>query len=51
MWKRTGTDIEGVRFPLEGIGDGSKKRKVIWEDEEPDELSCGKEAMFLMEEP
>ena len=51
MWEGTGTDIEGVWFPLEGIGDGSEKKKVVWEDEEPDELSYGKEAMFLMEEP
>jgi len=51
MWEGTGTDIEGVWFPLEGIGDGSEKKRVIWEDEEPGELSYGKEAMFLMEEP
>ena len=51
MWEGTGTDIEGVWFPLEGIGDGSERKRVIWEDEEPDELSYGKEAIFLMEEP
>ena len=27
MWERTGTDIEGVWFPLEGVGDGSEKRR------------------------
>ena len=50
MWEGTGNDIEGVWFPLEGTGDEEKKR-VIWEDGEPDELSYGKEAIFLMEEP
>lgn len=51
MWEGTGTDIEGVWFPLEGIGDGSERERVVWEDGEPDELSYGKEAIFLMEEP
>ena len=53
MWEGTGTDIEGVWFPLEGEGSGSGKenKRVIWEDEEPGELSYGKEAIFLVEEP
>lgn len=51
MWEGTGNDIEGVWFPLEGSGDGAEEKRVIWEDEEPDELSYGKEAIFLMEEP
>jgi hypothetical protein len=51
VWEGTGTDIEGVWFPLEGIDDGSEKTRVVWEDEELGELSYGKEAMFLMEEP
>ena len=51
MWEGTGNDIEGVWFPLEGAGDGTEAKRVIWEDEERDELSYGKEKMFLMEEP
>ena len=51
VWEGTGADIEGVWFPLEGIGDGSEENRVIWEDEEPGELSYGKEAIFFTEEP
>ena len=51
MWEGTGTDIEGVWFPLEGGGEGPEKKRVVWEGEEPDGLSYGKEAIFLMEEP
>lgn len=51
MWEGTGTDIEGVWFPLEGSGDEAENKRVVWEDEKPDELSYGKEAIFLMEEP
>jgi len=51
VWEGTGTDIEDVWFPLEGTGDGLEKKRVVWEDEEPDTLSYGKEAIFLMEEP
>jgi len=51
MWEGTGTDIEGVWFPLEGVDDGTEKKRVVWEDEDPDGLSYGKEAIFLMEEP
>ena len=51
MWEGTGTDVEGVWFPLEGSGDGTEKKRVVWEDEKPNELSYGKEAIFLMEEP
>ena len=51
MWKGTGSDIEGVWFPLEGGSDGAEEKRVIWENGEADELSYGKEAIFLMEEP
>ena len=51
MWEGTGTDIEGVWFPLEGTSKGAEEKRVIWEDKEPNELSYGKEAIFLMEEP
>ena len=51
VWKGTGTDIEAVWFPLEGNSDGSVKKRVIWEDEEQGELSYGKEAKFLVDEP
>lgn len=51
MWEGTGNDIEGVWFPLEGTGDRTVGERVVWEDGEPDELSYGKEAIFLVEEP
>ena len=51
MWEGTGNDIEGVWFPLEGTSARAEEKRVIWEDGEPDELSYGKEAIFLMEEP
>ena len=51
MWEGTGTDIEGAWFPLEGADDRTGRKRVIWEDEERDELSYGKAAIFLMEEP
>jgi hypothetical protein len=51
MWEGTGNDIEGVWFPLEGISDGTEKKRVVWDDGGPDELSYGKEAIFLVEEP
>ena len=51
IWEGTGTDVEGVWFPLEGTGDETtKKKRDIW-DEKSDELSCGKEAMFIIAEP
>ena len=50
MWEGTGNDIEGVWFPLEGNSDGKEEKRVIWEDGEPDELSYGKEAIFMVEE-
>ena len=54
MWEGTGNDIEGVWFPVERptYCDGANEEKrVVWENGEPDELSYGTEAMFLMEEP
>ena len=53
MWRGTGTDIEAVWLPLEGSskGEGKENKRVVWEDEEQGELSYGKEAMFLVEEP
>lgn len=51
MWEGTGTEIEGVWFPLEGSGDGTEVKRVVWEGGEPDELSYGKEAIFFMDEP
>jgi len=51
VWEGTGTDIEAVWFPLEGTGDETEEKRVVWGDQEPDELSYGKEAIFLMEEP
>ena len=51
MWEGTGTDIEAVWFPLEGSGDETKKKRIVWEDQKPDELSYGKEAIFVVEEP
>jgi len=51
MWEGTGTDIEAVWFPLEGSGDEGKKKRVVWDEENPSELSYGKEAKFFVEEP
>jgi len=51
MWQGTGTDIEAVWFPLEGNEDKKGNRRVVWEDEKPDELSYGKEAIFHEEDP
>ena len=51
MWEGTGTDVEAVWFPLEGSGDEGENKRVVWDDEKPSELSYGKEAIFLVEEP
>jgi len=44
-------DIEAVWFPLEGIENEAGRKRVRWEDKESGELSYGKEAIFLVEEP
>ena len=51
MWEGTGTDIEAVWFPLEGSGDEEEDKRVVWDDEKPNELSYGKEAIFFVEDP
>jgi len=51
VWEGTGTNIEGVWFPLEGTSDGTEEKRVIWGDVEQGQLLYGKEAMFLVEEP
>ena len=51
MWEGTGTDIEAVWFPLDGSGDENENKRVVWEHGKPDELSYGKEAIFVVEEP